>query len=94
MRGQKPTTRNPPPPDRKSRHFSGKNLNVGVKPRGGEVGPFYKESTEMRDRKKQRELRKTVGREARLDRKNAYGNDDLTPYQAVKNIIKKEGAAK
>ena len=48
----------------------------------------------MRDRKKQRELRKTVGREARLERKNAYGNDDLTPYQAEKNIIKKEGAAK
>ena len=57
------------------------------------MGPFYKENTEMRDRKKQRELRKTVGREARLERKNAYGNDDLTPYQAVKNIIK-EGAAK
>ena len=48
----------------------------------------------MRDRKKQRELRRTVGREAALDRKNAYGNDDLTPYQAVKAIIKKEGGAK
>ena len=47
----------------------------------------------MRDRKKQRELRRTVGREASLERKNAYGNDDLTPYQAVKNIIKREGGA-
>ncbi len=43
----------------------------------------------MRNRTKQRELRKTIGRQEPLDRKNAYGISDPTPYKAVKNIIKK-----
>ena len=45
----------------------------------------------MRDRKKQRELRKSrKSREKRLDRRDQCGNLDLTPYDAVNEIIRKE----
>jgi hypothetical protein len=37
----------------------------------------------MRNRQKQQELKK---REERLDTRNAYGNRDLTPYNAVARI--------
>lgn len=45
--------------------------------------------SKMRNRKIQREIRREAGRETPLERHNAYGNRDPTPYQAVKNIIKK-----
>ena len=45
----------------------------------------------MRDRHKQKELYlQGLYRETRLDRKNEYGNDDLTPQEAVDRIIWKE----
>ena len=44
----------------------------------------------MRDRKKQRELRRS--KERRLDRRDLSGNLDLTPYEAVNAIIQKEKA--
>lgn len=37
----------------------------------------------MRDRKKQREIFKEQNY---CDKKNAYGNQDITPYNAIKNI--------
>lgn len=40
-----------------------------------------------KDRKITRENRK---REQALDRRNAYGNTNQTPYEAVKRIIKEE----
>jgi len=36
-----------------------------------------------RDRRKNREKVKEAKREDRLDRKNAFGNSDLTPFEAV-----------
>lgn len=47
----------------------------------------------MRNREKQRELRRTVGKEEKIDRFNYYGNQDLTPYEAVKNMIRKGESA-
>ena len=47
----------------------------------------------MRNREKQRELRRTVGKEEKIDRFNYYGNQDLTPYEAVKNMIHKGESA-
>lgn len=44
----------------------------------------------MRNRAKQREVRRQFGKEEPLDRKNAYGISDPTPYKAVKHIIKKD----
>ena len=46
----------------------------------------------MRNRKIQRQLRKTVGKEEKLNLRNEYGNKDETPYEAVKNIIRKDTA--
>lgn len=46
----------------------------------------------MRNRKIQRELRKTVGKEEAISRTNNYGIKDPTPYQAVQNMIRKERA--
>lgn len=37
----------------------------------------------MRNRKKQRELKKRQRREERLDKKNEYGKLDPTPYSAI-----------
>ncbi len=48
----------------------------------------------MRNRKTQREVRRAIGREEPLDRRNAYGNSDPTPYDAIKNIIKRAEAAR
>ena len=45
----------------------------------------------MRDRKKQRLLRKT--KEKGLSRKDETGLPDPTPYEAVKRIIEKEKKA-
>lgn len=42
----------------------------------------------MRDRKKQRELRKS--KEKRLNRRDPSGYLDLTPYEAVNELIRKE----
>jgi len=36
-----------------------------------------------RDRRKNREKVREAKMEERLDRKNAFGNSDLTPYEAV-----------
>ena len=44
----------------------------------------------MRDRKKQRELRKQGKKEETLDRYDAYGNKDMTPFNAVNVMNKKE----
>ena len=41
----------------------------------------------MRDRKKQRKLRRTVGREEKLELRDYCGVKDPTPYEAVKNMI-------
>lgn len=42
----------------------------------------------MRDRKKQRELRKAgIRKEEKLDLYDSFGLKDPTPYQAVKNMI-------
>ncbi len=46
----------------------------------------------MRNRQVQRELRRTIGKEERIERTNYYGNQDLTPYQAVEEMIRKERA--
>lgn len=40
----------------------------------------------MRDRKKQRELRRQRKREEGIGRENFYGNKDLTAYNAVQRI--------
>lgn len=42
----------------------------------------------MRDRKKQRKMRK-IRKEEKLDTRNSFGIADPTPYLAVKNIIAK-----
>ncbi|MCR5842561.1 MAG: hypothetical protein K6G66_01255 [Oscillospiraceae bacterium] len=44
----------------------------------------------MRDRKKQRELRRTVGREEKLELRDYCGVKDPTPYEAVKNMIRQQ----
>lgn len=41
----------------------------------------------MRDRKRQRELRRQQRKEENLDRRNLYGVKDLTAYNAVRQII-------
>ena len=43
----------------------------------------------MRNRKVQRELRRVVGKQDELDKKNYYGLSDPTPYKAVKNLIRR-----
>lgn len=48
----------------------------------------------MRDRKKQRELRKAgIRKEEKLDLYDSFGMKDPTPYQAVKNMIRKQESA-
>ena len=47
----------------------------------------------MRDRKKQRELRRTVGREEKLELRGYCGIKDPTPYEAGKNMIRQERKA-
>ncbi len=37
-------------------------------------------------------LRDASGREEKLDRQNAYGNQDLTPFLAVNDLIRSEKA--
>ena len=44
----------------------------------------------MRNREKQRELRRAgIRKEEKLDLVDTFGKKDPTPYQAVKNIIRK-----
>lgn len=47
----------------------------------------------MRDRKKQRELRRTVGKEEKLELRGYCSIKDPTPYEAVKNMIRQERKA-
>ena len=47
----------------------------------------------MRDRKKQRELRRTVGREEKLELRGYCNIKDPTPYEAVKNMIRQQKEA-
>ena len=47
----------------------------------------------MRDRKKQCELRRTVGREEKLELRDYCGIKDPTPYEAVKNMIRQQKKA-
>ena len=47
----------------------------------------------MRDRKKQRELRRTVGREKKLELRGYCGIKDPTPFEAVKNMIRQQKEA-
>lgn len=35
-------------------------------------------------------IRDASGREEKIDRHNAYGNQDLTPFFAVKDLIRQE----
>ncbi|WP_158310186.1 hypothetical protein [Desulfosporosinus acidiphilus] len=42
----------------------------------------------MRNREKQRELRRKERREFGLDSKNAFGVNDPTPKQAISKILK------
>ena len=42
----------------------------------------------MRNRKVQREMRRTVGREEKLDLHDYCGIKDPTPYEAVKKMIR------
>lgn len=44
----------------------------------------------MRNRKVQREVRRQVGREEKLDLHDFCGMKDPTPYEAVKNIIRED----
>ena len=68
-------------------------LNVGVKPGRLGVYQFIRENLEegaMRNREKQRELRRAgIRKEEKLDLVDTFGKKDPTPYQAVKNIIRK-----
>ncbi|MBR2258242.1 MAG: hypothetical protein IJ899_13105 [Blautia sp.] len=44
----------------------------------------------MRNRERQRELRRAgIRKEEKLDLVDSFGKKDPTPYQAVKNIIRK-----
>lgn len=56
------------------------------------LGGFRKES-DMRNRKVQRKVRRMVGKEEKLDLVDYCGIKDPTPYEAVKNIIRRERAA-
>ena len=47
----------------------------------------------MRDRKIQRELRRTVGREEKLELRGYCNIKDPTPYEAVKNMIRQQRKA-
>ncbi len=48
----------------------------------------------MRDRKKQRELRKLgVAKEELIEARNFYGIRDPTPFQAVKDMVRRQKAA-
>jgi hypothetical protein len=42
----------------------------------------------MRNREKQRELRRDEHRQIRLDSKNAFGVADPTPQQAISKILR------
>lgn len=44
----------------------------------------------MRNRKIQRELRRTVGKEEKLELRDYCGVKDPTPYEAVKNMIREQ----
>lgn len=44
----------------------------------------------MRNRKVQREMRRTVGREEKLDLHDYCGIKDPTPYEAVKRMIRED----
>lgn len=68
-----------------------------VKPVSANVGcPFLaelagavcpsKEVDEMRDRQKQRELKRKQKKEEIIDKRNSYGIKDLTAYNAVLQI--------
>ena len=47
----------------------------------------------MRNRKVQRELRRTIGREEKIEMRDFCGIRDPTPYEAVKNIVKRQRMA-
>ncbi len=44
----------------------------------------------MRNRKVQREVRRMIGKEEKLDLIDYCGAKDPTPFEAVKNMIRKE----
>ena len=52
----------------------------------GKVYLFGKEEPCMKNRIKQRANRKLKAMEERLDKRNHYGNKDLTAYNAVQQI--------
>ena len=58
-------------------------------PENGRGLSFYKGGWKMRDRKKQRELRK-LRKEEKLDFRDGSGVLDPTPYYAVQKIIRQE----
>ena len=47
----------------------------------------------MKDRKKQRMNRKVKHKEEMIDKRNSFGNRDLTPYNAVLQMRTKDKAA-
>lgn len=49
----------------------------------------FKRGYQMRNRKKQRKLKKSQNEE-KLDTINSFGKVDLTPFLAVNSIIKKQ----
>lgn len=57
-------------------------------PRGGPKGKdcYLEEESGMKNRIKQRANRKMKEMEERLDKRNHYGNKDLTAYNAVQQI--------
>ena len=79
--------------------ISQRYLNVGVKqPQGGVCHDFTSEvagkERHMRNRKVQRELRRMIGKEEKLDPVNYFGIKDPTPRQAVNNMIHQEAIAR
>lgn len=44
----------------------------------------------MRNRKVQREVRRKYGRQEKLDKVDSFGVKDPTPYEAVKNMIRRK----
>ena len=48
----------------------------------------------MRNRRVQREMRRSFGKEEIIDLYDFCGIKDPTPYQAVKNIVKEDKAKK
>ena len=54
-------------------------------------GGIRKEKS-MRNRKVQREVRRMIGKEEKLDLIDYCGIKDPTPYEAVNNIIRRERA--